>query len=563
MHRKMPFNFRLPSVRATGRPRQREPKQPQVLGQRLRRWRNLPAGLPGPVNPRSPCLPAYLVGRPRSDGVSGTKGSERHRSHSGERNRRSHVSDRRQDSPRSHHSSRHDSGRWESGERAQPTSSGGSSSRRQADSTGGPGSSRVSSRAMDVRPSGSSSHSHHHHRKSSGDRRSLSSSSSRASADRKSPPGHHQDHGRRESAERSGSSYVSRREVQLSPVVAQSPERRTITVIPSLTRLEDIEESAVVKGPAEVDDPARVAGQTEAVDGPAGDNPAGDSPADDDPASDGPADDAPADDGSAGDGSARGPVMVTDDEPEIVDDPEEVPTQHTVKSQQRMAQHMMMSTRQVWPAQHTIRPRQWTAQQWLMDQWPMVLQQGTRKLQDKTHPCCRMSAVFFSLHCQEGSTRLLWLTSCPCGLWCNVGWTRVWLFLMPSPSKNYWQFSSTILIQFSCNSHAIIDEIFRNAPAILTYNFHPILTRQFSPAILIQFSPAILTWQFISNFHLTILTWQFSSNSHLQFSLNSHQHCSVSSHQQCSANFLVMISQSVLISHAAIFIQCWFYNGSE
>ena len=69
-----------------------------------------------------------------------------------------------------------------------------------------------------------------------------------------------------------------------------------------------------------------------------------------------------------------------------------------------------------------------------------------------------------------------------------------------NPSKNYWQFSSTILIQFSCNSHAIIDEIFRNAPAILTYNSHPILTRQFS-----------------SNSHL-----QFSSNSHLQFSSNSH-----------------------------------------
>ena len=137
----------------------------------------------------------------------------------------------------------------------------------------------------------------------------------------------------------------------------------------------------------------------------------------------------------------------------------------------------------------------------------------------------------------------------------------------------WWQFNSFLCtqakiidnshLQFSSNSHAIIDEIFRNAPAILTYNSHPILTRQFS------------SLQFSSNFHLTILiqfspdnshpilTWQFSSNSHLQFSLNSHQHCSVSSHQQCSANFLVMISQSVLISHAAIFIQCWFYNGSE
>ena len=142
------------------------------------------------------------------------------------------------------------------------------------------------------------------------------------------------------------------------------------------------------------------------------------------------------------------------------------------------------------------------------------------------------------------------------------------------PSKNYWQFSSTILIQFSCNSHAIIDEIFRNAPAILTYNSHPILTYNSHPILTRQFS-SNSHLQFSSNSHLTILiqfspdnshpifTWQFSSNSHLQFSLNSHQHCSVNSHQQCSANFLVMISQSVLISHAAIFIQCWFYNGSE
>ena len=109
-----------------------------------------------------------------------------------------------------------------------------------------------------------------------------------------------------------------------------------------------------------------------------------------------------------------------------------LPTQQ-VNSQQGTAQHLMMTTRQVWPAQHTIRTRQWTAQQWLMDQWPMVLQQGTRQLQDKTHPCCWTSAVFRSHHCREGSTRLLWLISCPCGLWCSVGWTRVWLFFMPRP----------------------------------------------------------------------------------------------------------------------------------
>ena len=80
-------------------------------------------------------------------------------------------------------------------------------------------------------------------------------------------------------------------------------------------------------------------------------------------------------------------------------------------------------------------------------------------------------------------------------------------------------------LQFSSNSHAIIDEIFRNAPAILTYNSHPILTRQFSSNSHLQFS-SNSHLQFSSNSHLTILiqfspdnshpifTWQFSSNSH-------------------------------------------------
>ena len=232
-----------------------------------------------------------VVERPRSDGVSGTKGSEHHR----ERSRRSHGSDRHHDSPRSNHSSRHDSGRRESGEWSRHRSSGGSSSRRQADSTDVLGLSRVSLRAMDVRPSGSSTHSHHHHHKTSVDRRSLSSSS-RASVDRRSPPGHYQDHGRRESSEKSGSSYVSRHEVQLSPALSPSPERRTITVIPSPTRPEGIDEPAGVTGPVEVDDPATVPGQTDAVDGPAGDGPTGDR-------------------------WARGPVIATDDEPAEVADP--------------------------------------------------------------------------------------------------------------------------------------------------------------------------------------------------------------------------------------------------
>ena len=112
---------------------------------------------------------------------------------------------------------------------------------------------------------------------------------------------------------------------------------------------------------------------------------------------------------------------------------QKLPTQHTIRSQQGTAQHMMMTTRQVWPAQHTVRIRQWMAQQWLMNQLPMVLRQGTRQRQDRIHPCYRMSAVCFSLHCPERPTRLLWLTWCQCGLSCSVGWTRVWLFHMPRP----------------------------------------------------------------------------------------------------------------------------------
>ena len=169
MLQKMPFNFPQPSVRVTGGPNPRERRQPQGLGLRLRRRRNLLAGLPGPVIRRRPCPPAYQWWNgPNPAEVPGLKGSECHRSLSGERSRRSHGSDRHHDSPRSHHSARHDSGRRESGERSRPRSSGGSRSRRQAGSTDAPGSSRVSLRATEVRPSGSSTH--HHHHKTSVDR---------------------------------------------------------------------------------------------------------------------------------------------------------------------------------------------------------------------------------------------------------------------------------------------------------------------------------------------------------------------------------------------------------
>ena len=107
-------------------------------------------------------------------------------------------------------------------------------------------------------------------------------------------------------------SYVSTREVQLSPAVTQSPERRTITVIPSPAWPDHVEPAAEVEGPA------TVTGPSEVVDGPADDGLASDGPAGDDPASDGPADDGSAYNGSAGDGSAR------PDEPVVIDGPEEV-----------------------------------------------------------------------------------------------------------------------------------------------------------------------------------------------------------------------------------------------
>ena len=167
-----------------------------------------------------------VVGRSRSDGgpvPSGTKESERYRSRNGDQGRQGHGSERHHDSPRSRHSPRR-----RSGERTRPTSlSGGCSFRsRQADSTDAPGSGRASGRATEVRPSSSSTHHQHHHR--------FLSSSSRSSADRKSRSESHHHHGRWESVdkEKSGSSYVSRREVQLSPVAPQKTEKRTITVIP-------------------------------------------------------------------------------------------------------------------------------------------------------------------------------------------------------------------------------------------------------------------------------------------------------------------------------------------
>ena len=182
-----------------------------------------------------------VVGRSRSDGSpvpSATKVSEHHRSCSGDRNRWSHGSERRHNSPRSRHSPRR-----RSGERARPTSSsGGSSSRaRHADLADAPGSGHASGKAMEVQPSSSSTRHQRHHSRSSGDHRSLSS-------------------------ERSGSSYVSRREVQLFLVVPQAPVRRTITVIPSPPRPARMDKSTSVTGPTDLAALADSAGVTGLMD---------------------------------------------------------------------------------------------------------------------------------------------------------------------------------------------------------------------------------------------------------------------------------------------------------
>ena len=182
--------------------------------------------------PKSVASSVSVVGRPSSHG------SDRRRSRSPERKRR-HGDDKHQDSPR-HQSSRRD-GSWQESERSRPSSSGGSSSRRRAKSGS-------VSKASDTRPSASSSRHHHH---SSGDHRSLSSSSSRVSPDRRSPPSHER---RRESADRTGLTYVARRDVKLSPKRSQPPEKRMITVVSSPAWQVHVESAPEVPVPAPVAD---------------------------------------------------------------------------------------------------------------------------------------------------------------------------------------------------------------------------------------------------------------------------------------------------------------------
>ena len=135
----------------------------------------------------------------------------------------------------------------------------------------------------------------------------------------------------------------------------------------------------------------------------------------------------------------------------------------------------------------------------------------------------------------------------------------------PFPSKNYWQFSSTILIQFSCNYRWDFQKCPCNSHLQFSSNSHQTILIQFSPTILIQFSPTILiqfspdnshpifTWQFSSNFHLTILIQfsptiltqfsstllsQFSPTMLSQFSRNDQPICS---HQSCCYFYSMLI----------------------
>ena len=242
--------------------------------------------------PMSVASSVSVVGRPSSHG------SDRRKSRSPECKRR-HGDDRRQDSPR-HQSSRCDGSRRES-ERFRPSSSGGLSSRRRAESGS-------VSKASDTRPSASSSRHHHH---SSGDRGSLSSTSSRTSPDRRSSPSHER---RRQSADRTGQTYVTRRDVKLSPKSSKPPEKRTITVVSSPARQVHVESAPEVPVPAPV------------ADGPVADGPAGADPAAGNGSDKGGGtatrNGMAAGNGTAtGDGSDTGDGPATGDGPVTVDDP--------------------------------------------------------------------------------------------------------------------------------------------------------------------------------------------------------------------------------------------------
>ena len=259
---------------------------------------------------------------------------------------------------------------------------------------------RASGRATDVRPS--SDHHQHHHR--------SRSSSSWASADRGSESRHQ---GRRESVDRdkSGSSHVSKRNVELSPVVPQPPERRTVIVIQSPPRPAGRDDSTGVTGPTDSTEVADSAG----VMGPA------DSAADHDSAGDGPA----GDHDSAGDEPA-----VVDDSAGVADPAQEEDSAGVANSADQQDSAVDDSARNAGPvAQGT--PAGMTP---VRDVTPD--QQG-----DTTMVSEASSLLFPSLPRQINQTSLLDL--CQCGLSCNVGWTEGCQFQTlspgPLPSNTYTQ----------------------------------------------------------------------------------------------------------------------------
>ena len=231
--RSQPARLRLPRQSLpTGLP------SPVTARQRLQR-QSLPTGLPGPVTRRRLCHPASLwwevPGPTAAQCLPGPTvlNTIDHAVVIGV----DQVMGRRDATmpPRSSHSSR----RRRSGERSRPTSSGGSSSRAKhmhwpdgctgvwscfGEGDGGP--------AFQLCHSSSSS------------LEVIAWSRSRSGS---------RHHDRRESVDsvRSGSSYVSRRDVQLSPAVPLKTNKKTIAVIPSPPRLAHMADSAGVTGPAD------------------------------------------------------------------------------------------------------------------------------------------------------------------------------------------------------------------------------------------------------------------------------------------------------------------------
>ena len=192
--------------------------------------------------------------------------------------------------------------------------------------------------------------------------------------------------------DKSGSSHVSRREVELSPVVPQPPERRTITIIQSPPRPAGSDDSTGVTGPTDSAEVADSAGVT-----------------------------------------ARRT-------------PQQTMTQQLMSWQETMTQQVTSQprkrTRQVLLTRQFSRTQQGmpvTAQQGMPGLLPRVPQQGRLELEvshqinNEILPWFRRPAACCFCLFQNRSTRPAYLTLCQCGLSCNVGWTEGCQFQTLSP----------------------------------------------------------------------------------------------------------------------------------